>query len=138
LEGTVDEATVAIFDYECESSRRGDRLVDQTVFAARSTDLPTPQFSLVPASSVDRLVDRFRKNSAIKDRHQLISDGAVQFRDLDQRLFTCLDRRMTLEAGGGCMLLYRRDRLVASDELDNFLATGLQVYSLLVGMKPKG
>ena len=33
------------------------------------------------------------------------------------------------------MLLYRRDRLVAPDELDDFLATGLQIYSLLSGMK---
>ena len=55
--------------------------------------------------------------------------------DLDQRLFTMLDRRMTLEVGGGCMLLYRRGRLVAPDKIDSFLATGRQIYSLLAGMK---
>jgi hypothetical protein len=134
MEGTIDEATVAIFDYECDSSRRGDMLVDQTVFAASSADLPSPQFSLAAASAWDRLIDQFRVSSAIQDRRRLISDGAVQFRDLDSRLFTALDRRMTLEVGGGCMLLYQRGRIVEPDDFDGFLATGLQIHRLLSGM----
>jgi hypothetical protein len=135
IEGTVDGAAVAIFDYECDSSRRGDTLADQTVFAARSADLPTPQFSLVPANAWDRLVDQFRDRSAVQDRRRLISDGAVLLEDLDRRLLTILDRRMTLEVGGGCMLLYRKGRLVAPEEIDDYLATGLRVYALLSGMK---
>ena len=86
MEGTVDEATVAIFDYECDSSRSSDTTVRQTVFAVRSKNLPTPQFSLVAASSWDRLVDRFRGSGAIHHRRRLISDGEVQFRDLDDRI----------------------------------------------------
>ena len=80
------------------------------------------------------MVDQFRENSAIHDRRRLISDGAVQFRHLDARLFTDLDRRMTLEAGGGCMLLYQSGRLVPPNELDDFLAKGLQIHSLLCEM----
>jgi hypothetical protein len=135
MEGTVDNATVAIFDYQCDGSNRSEITIRQTVFAARSTDLPTSRFSLVPASSWDRLVDRFGASGAIQHRYRLISDGSVQFRDFDERLFACLDGQMTLEAGGGCMLLYRRDRLVAPEELDAFLATGLQIYTLVCGIE---
>ena len=135
MEGTVDEATVAIFDYQCDGSSRSEITIRQTVFAARSTELPTSQFSLVPAGSWQRLVDRFRGSVALQDRRRLISDGTVQFRDLDQRLFASLDWPMTLEAGGGCMLLYQRDRLVAPDEIDDFLAIGMQIYAIACGMK---
>jgi hypothetical protein len=135
IQGTVDEAAVAIFDYECDSTKRGDTLVRQTVLAVRSTNLPTPQFSLAAASAWDRLVDRFREGGAIQDHRRLISDGEVRFRDLDEQLFGRLDRQMTLEVGGGCMLLYRRGRLVAPNEIDDFLATGLHICSLLSGME---
>jgi hypothetical protein len=134
MEGTIDDATVAIFDYQCDGSSRSEITIRQTVFAARSTNLPTHQFSLVPAGPWERLVDRFRASSALQDCHRLISDGAVQLTDLDERLLACLNRQTTLEAGGGCMLLYRRDRLVAPEELDDFLASGLQICSLLCGM----
>jgi hypothetical protein len=131
IEGTIDNATVAIFDYQCDGSNRSEITIRQTVFAARSADLPTPQFSLVPASSLDRV---FRGSGTLQDRRRLISDGTVQFRDLDERLLAYLDRQMTLEAGGGCMLLYRRDRLVAPEEIDNFLSVGRQICTLLCGM----
>jgi hypothetical protein len=130
MERTMDEAKVAIFDYECESSS-SDATICQTVFAVRSTLLPATQFTLLAASSWDRLVDRFRDESAIQDQHRLISDGEVQLGDLDERLFQWLDRHMTLEAAGGCMLLYKRGQLVAPHEIDDFLATGMQIYSLL-------
>jgi hypothetical protein len=135
MEGARHDATVAIFDYECDTSRFDDTATRQTVFAVRSTRLTTSHFALIPARWRDRWLDKSRRNAVIGSGYRLYSDDAARFSPIDERILQILDGHSCLEAGGGCMLLYRRGSLIAPRDVDRFFTTGLRVYALLLGAK---
>lgn len=131
MQRSLADATVAIFDYACDRSKRDEVTTRQTVLAVRSPTLEFPHFALIPSNWWDRLVDGFRGNAALQDGYRVISEDADALGRLDERLLTSLDGRTCLEAGEGFMLLYRRDALVAPQDIDEMARTGLEIYSVL-------
>jgi hypothetical protein len=129
VERSMDEMTVAVFDYTCDRSRSHDVTTRQTVFAVRSPRLAFPHFALVPSGWCDRL----RGNVVLQARYWAISEGRGIPEELDERLFPLLDRRTCLEAGEGFLLLYRRNRVVVPEKVDELVRTGLEIFSILSG-----
>ena len=54
-----------------------------------------------------------------------------------ERLFPLLDGKTCLEVGEGFLLVYRRNWLVPPQDINEFLATGRQVYGVLTNREPK-
>jgi hypothetical protein len=131
LERSIKDAAVAVFDYVCDRSKSDDVTTQQTVFAVHSPTLEFPHYALVPAGWWDRLVGQFGRNIALRGPYRLISKETDAFGSIDERLFALLDGRRCLEAGEGFLLLYRRDRLLAPQDLDELVRTGLEVHSIL-------
>jgi hypothetical protein len=131
MERSLADATVTIFDYACDRSKREEVTTRQTVLAVRSPTLEFPHLALIPSNWWSRLVDGFRGNVALPDGYRVITEDAGALERLDERLHTLLDGRTCLEAGEGFMLLYRRDALVAPQDIDELARTGVEIYSVL-------
>ena len=129
IEQSSEDATVAVFDYECDKPGYDELTTRQTVLAVRSSRLDFPHFALVPANSWDRIAARVRGSVVIQHGYRLIAPGAdLQF---DERLFGLLDEKTSLEAGEGFLLLYQRDHLVSPEDLEERFKTGLEIYAAL-------
>jgi hypothetical protein len=134
MDRSTEDAAVAVFDYDgWRRDKQADATIGDTVFAVRSPKLDFPHFALVPSDWWDRLVDQFRGNVALEDRYRVISENPGAAERFDERLFPLLDGERCLEAGKGFLLLYRRDRLVAPQDIDELVRTGMEVYSALAG-----
>jgi hypothetical protein len=132
MERSMGDAAVAVVEYLGRTKAKPDHVTrGTTVFAVRSSKLRFPHFALVPSAWSDRLVDQFRGNVALEDCYRAISDDPGVPERFDERLFPLLDGERCLEAGEGFLLLYRRYRLVAPQDLDELVRTGLEIYSVL-------
>jgi hypothetical protein len=132
MEGAERDATIAVFDHECDRSRHNDTTTRQTVFAVRSPRLSSPHFALMPASWWRRILRRFTESPALEHGYCVITENEQSLGPIDERLFSLLDGKTCLEAGEGFLLLYCRNRLVAPQDIDEFLASGRQIYAVLV------
>jgi hypothetical protein len=102
-------------------------------FAMRSSELAFPHFALVPSDWWGRLVDRLRGNVALQGRYRAIGEDPRVTERFDERHFPLLNGQTCLEAGEGFLLLYRRNRVVAPENVDELVRTGLGICSKLSG-----
>jgi hypothetical protein len=130
MQRSFAEAAVAILDYECDTA--GSELTTrQTVFSLWSDRLAIPHFALIPASSRDRLLARFRDNAVLSNGYRAISGDADRPERIDHQLFAHLGSGTCLEAGEGVLLLYRKGVLAAPDEIADLITSGLRIFPVL-------
>ncbi len=123
-----------ILDFECDQPNSEGPASRQTVFVVKSSDFEHPPVALLPARWFDRLIGRFRDapatSASLPTGYRLIDDcGAVEA--LGWRLSTVLDGKISVEAGEGMLLVYRKDKLVEPDQIEDLIRQGLDVYSAL-------
>jgi hypothetical protein len=69
--------------------------------------------------------------------YRLITGDEQALGPIDERLFSLLDGESSLEAGEGFLLFYRRNKLVPPQDIDEFLATGRQIYDVLTSREDR-
>ena len=98
------------------------------MFAVRSPRLEFPYFACIPANLWDHLASQFSGKVEIRDRYRVIRTDGV-----DELLLSLLDGNTTLEAGEGFLLMYRKNKLIEPEYVQEMLTSGLRIYSLLCG-----
>jgi hypothetical protein len=141
MEAPVGQTRVMIFDFECDKPNSEGPASRQTVFAVKSSNVGHPAVALVPARWWDRLFGAFREPNAdslrIPDGYRLI-DGFNVVETLGWRLACLLDGKITVEAGEGMLLVYRKDKLSQPDQIDDLMQQGLEIYSAWCDMTLAG
>ena len=95
--------------------------------------LEFPHVALFPATLWDRLAAKFSAKVVIQNGYRVVSQDSETLGSLDDQLSASIDGKMCLEVGEGFLLLYRRDKLVDPQDLEDFLRIGLRIYSQVSG-----
>jgi hypothetical protein len=141
MEAPVGQTRVMIFDFECDKPHSDRPASRQTVFAVKSSDVRHAAVALIPPRWRDKLFGAFRgpnpASMRIPDGYRLIDDSdAVE--TLGWRFAGLLDGKITVEAGEGMLLVYRKDRLVQPVQIEEFMRQGLEIYSAWCDMTLPG
>jgi hypothetical protein len=141
MEAPIGQTRVMIFDFECDKPNSEGPASRQTVFVVKSSDLNHPAVALLPARWFDKLFGRIRETEAtslqLPDGYRMIDDcHAIE--SLGWRLSGLLDGKITVEAGEGMLLVYRKDKLAQPDQVDELMRQGLEIYSAWCDMTLAG
>ena len=132
------DGTLAVFDFCQPNPRHADTTLRQTVLALKSNELEFPHFAIAPTSFDARLSSRFRTDVNIRDGYRCYGEPPAGIQEELRSLSEVLEASFTLEAGDGCLLLYRdelanRDRTWLEDlEIDALVRQSLILYDRLV------
>jgi hypothetical protein len=140
IEGSVADAQVAIFDFQCDvPGGHEDEKWTQTVMAVKAPRLNFPHFALLPATFWSKVSGRFRTTAVsrlpLPDGYRLITEDTAAANALIPRLTDWLDGETSIEAGEEFLLVYRRDKLVEPAKVDNLFELGLRIYAALSASK---
>lgn len=124
---TIDDMTVAVFDYECSENDESP-VVKQTVFALQSPDLHCPHVALCPATTWDRFASKVSSSVQLACGYRVTSEDEELAAELAEQLGDLLDGATWIEFGEGHLLLYRRDQLVEHYQIDTFIKEGMTAY----------
>jgi hypothetical protein len=141
MEAPVGQTRVMIFDFQCDKPNSEGPTSRQTVFVVKSSDLDHPVVALLPARWFDKLFGRILATEAtslqLPDGYRMI-DSCHAVESLGWRLPTVLDGKLTVEAGEGVLLVYRKDKLVEPDQIEEMIRHGLEIYSAWCDMTLAG
>ncbi len=134
---SAEVGTLAVFDFCQPNPRQADATLRQTVLALKSKELEFSYFAITPTNFDDRLSSRFRSDVNIRDGYRCYGEPPEGIQEELRSLSEVLQASFTLEAGDGCLMLYRcelanRDRTwLKALEIEALVRQSLILYDRL-------